>query len=362
MESIIPNSIKEPFDPATLKVEVKNATIGQLIEMLKNDLIDLSPDFQRYKDLWSKEKKSQLIESILLGLPLPSFYFYIDTKKNKWVVIDGLQRLSTFLDFFIAGKLQLSGLQLLAEQYGGKSYSDLDYFERLSVSMHPVTLNVISGEAAIKAKYHIFQRLNSKGTPLTQAEIRNALYQGPALDMIGELASSQSFSRILNKGVSNKRMADKDYILRFVAFYITDYEKDYDGKMDDFLNSTLEVLNKKENSYYLNDISTNFHMALDTCFELLEENAFRKPTKSGKKNPISKTLFESTMVAIAHLSTDERRELLSRKKDFQRNYQEMFNDEFLVKALLNGTGSYRSVLYRFGIMKNMVIKTLKGTK
>ena len=93
--------ITKPYDPDKIKVDQQNVNLGFIIEMLENDEIDLMPDFQRSMDLWNETQKSQLIESLLLGLPLPSFYFSVDDKTDKWLVVDGLQRLCTFKDFIV---------------------------------------------------------------------------------------------------------------------------------------------------------------------------------------------------------------------------------------------------------------------
>jgi hypothetical protein len=100
------------FDPDKIRVDQQNTNLGYLIEMLQYGEIDLTPEFQRSMDLWNQKQKSQLIESLLLGLPLPSFYFSVD-RSDKWVIVDGLQRLCTFNDFIIKNELKLSGLEYM---------------------------------------------------------------------------------------------------------------------------------------------------------------------------------------------------------------------------------------------------------
>ena len=80
MATLINTPIDKPFDPSSLKVEVKNTTVGQLTDMLRNGMIDFQPDFQRHGDLWGAAKRSRLIQLLILGLPLPSFYFFIDAE------------------------------------------------------------------------------------------------------------------------------------------------------------------------------------------------------------------------------------------------------------------------------------------
>lgn len=162
MSGMFSTPIKEPFDPSSLKVEVRNTTVGELCEMLRNGLIDLHPGSQQQMNLWDDKKKSSLIELIILGIPLPSFYFYIDTNKKEWIVIDGLQRLCSLDDFIVKENFTLQNLNLIKNTYEGKKYNDFTYFERLELNMRPVTLNVISGNVFNEAKNAIFNAINFK--------------------------------------------------------------------------------------------------------------------------------------------------------------------------------------------------------
>ena len=106
-------TITIPFDPNSIDVDMATVNLGLLIDQLVNEEIDLQPDFQRASDIWTPTAKSRLIESILLGLPLPSFYFSEDIYSQKLSVIDGLQRLCAIKDFVIDKKLKLYNLQFL---------------------------------------------------------------------------------------------------------------------------------------------------------------------------------------------------------------------------------------------------------
>lgn len=366
MPSLFNTSINSPFDPASLRVEVKNTTVGQLVDMLKRRLINMQPDFQRHGHLWSKDKKSRLIESIILGLPLPSFYFYIDESDEKWVVIDGLQRLCAISDFMVEQKLRLSGLQFIGDMHNKYQFDDFSYFEQLDMLMRPVTLNVISGASSSEAKYIIFQRINSEGTQLSPAEIRNALFHGKAMDLIRKLAESHEFENSTNNSVSQKRLLHYDYVSRFIAFYIMGYEDYPSNDMDKFIGNALDVINKDSDVNKLSLLSNIFYNALSICYSLLGANVFRQPLsandrriKEVKSNPISISLFEAMMYSVAVLSADQQQVLLARKNKYCELYQEIFKDEFLRKELSNGTNRYKSVYYRFSKMEELVKSVLK---
>ena len=357
MPGLFPTPIKEPFDPSNLKVEVKNTTIEHLITMLKNDLIDLQPDFQRRGNLWNEQEKSSLIESIILGLPLPSFYFYIDTAIKKWIVIDGLQRLCALNDFMVTQNLKLDELELLGKTHNGKFYDDFSYFEQLDMTMKPVTLNVISGNASNEAMYIIFQRLNSKGTQLSSAEIRNAVYHGPAIEFVKHLATSSEFLTATFNSISTKRLKPLDYVSRFIAFYIQGYESYKNDKMDTFIGNALNSLNKDQSEF--TKIETAFKKSLSLCHKLLGDNAFRQPTSNdNRKNPISISLFEATMYATSKL-TERECDILQKKQDlFRTKYANMFNDISVRRHLSNGTNKSQSVQARFKIIETTIKESI----
>lgn len=361
--NIIPCRIDKPFDPSMLKAEVKNTTIGELCSMLKNDLIDLQPDFQRNADLWSAKKKSQLIESLILGLPLPSFYFFVDRENKKWVVIDGLQRLCSLKDFFVDKKLRLQGLQFIEDTHKSRSVDDFSYFEQLEMSMRSVTLNIISGESSVEAKYIMFQRINSNGTKLQPAEIRNALYHGSSMEFAKELANQLSE----NYGISCKRLNALDYALRYIAFTLCCYELYEDDRMNDFIGNVLSYMNEHYQDEDYTALQSKFTQSLDVCSKLLGSDVFRKPLSPQdrkndniKKNPLSISLFESTMCAVSKLNKAQIDLLLSKKALFVQLYTEMFDDPDFAKYISNGTNKYKAVCYRFSSLAKIVDKTLNS--
>ncbi|MFY8186989.1 MAG: DUF262 domain-containing protein, partial [Flavobacterium sp.] len=158
--------ITKPYDPNKIRIDHQNINLGSIIENLVHEEIDLNPDFQREADLWSDSKKSQLIESILLGLPLPSFYFSEDDSSNnnqiKWQVVDGLQRLSTLKSFIIDKTLKLQGLEFLKD-YEGKKYEDLSREDARKISGFKVNIYIIDKQTPKNVKFLIFKKVNTAG-------------------------------------------------------------------------------------------------------------------------------------------------------------------------------------------------------
>ncbi|WP_165157838.1 DUF262 domain-containing protein [Parabacteroides sp. ZJ-118] len=148
------NNLKGPFDPNDIDVDISVVNLGSLLEQLEYREIDLKPEFQRSSDVWSRESKSRLIESILLGLPLPSFYFSEDPATNKLVIVDGLQRLCALKDFWIDKKLVLEGMQFLTD-LEGKAVGDLDRTQIRRIKSLKVTLNTLRKNTPPEVKFVI---------------------------------------------------------------------------------------------------------------------------------------------------------------------------------------------------------------
>src|SRR5690554_5016692 len=205
--------IIHPFNPNEIEIETPPYTVGYLMDNIEHNEINMNTDFQRSGNLWSEDKQSRLIESILLGLPLPAFYF--DTSNNPWDIIDGLQRCCSIQNFCVKKTLQLKGLEFLGyrngEQYlEGKSFDDLDRTLQRSIITRPITINKLK-KADKNVRYVLFKRLNTGGLELTSAEIRNAVFQGVPADTLKELSEIQEFKNATGNRISFKRMEDRDF-------------------------------------------------------------------------------------------------------------------------------------------------------
>ena len=232
-ELINEDHITSPFDPGLIDIDTKQPTISNIIDQIKNNEIDLSPAFQRASNLWDQGKQSRLIESILLRIPLPAFYFDVEIEKdsagipvNIWHVIDGLQRLSSISNFILPDlqgmiPLKLSGLEFLSH-LNGKMFSELPGpYQRLILQTQLIVYLIKPGTPE-NVKFNIFKRVNTGGIPLTQQEIRHALNQGIPAEFLKELASSNHFVTATRGKIDSSRMLDREYVNRFLAFYLLD--------------------------------------------------------------------------------------------------------------------------------------------
>ena len=349
------NSIEDihgPFDPNAIDVDISVVNLGSLLEQLEYNEIDLRPEFQRTSDVWSPVKKSRLIESVLLGLPLPSFYFSEDPETNKLLVVDGLQRLCAFSDFCITKKLKLKGMQFLTE-LEGRTYEKLDRTQIRRIKSLKVTLNTLRKNTPQRVKLVIFQRVNTAGVPLTAQEMRNALYQKKATDLLKEMAKLDSFSKATGGKIPSKRMTDCDFANRFVAFYL--YRNDYDGNLDEFMGDALEKVNKMQQQE-IDFILKTFDRSMQICYKLLGNTAFKRPDPQ-KPNSFLKTnkaIFEVLSVSIAQLTDNEQKILVQKKNRFQNEIYSLFKNKDFIKSITSGTAKTPQVEYRHTKVQQLI--------
>lgn len=345
--------ITKPFNPNEIDVDISTVNLGSLIDQLENDEIDLQPDFQRVTDVWDNVKKSRLIESILLGLPLPSFYFSENPVSQKLSIIDGLQRICAIRDFVLEKEnpLKLEGLQFL-KNFDGFTFSQLARPEVKRIKSLKITMNTLRKGTPLDVKYIIFQRVNTAGVPLTPQEMRHALNQGPAAIFIKELADMESFKKATNYSVESKRMQDRDFVNRFIAFFIGYH--DYMGDLDMFLNDKMGELNKMT-SEQRDDIRVSFDKAMKCCYEIFKKDTFRKRYRQeDRRKPISKSVYDTLSVNIAWLSDEERKLLLRNTEAFKAGMIRLFNDKKFDFSITTGTGKKYNVEQRFTMVKSLI--------
>ena len=345
------------YDPEKINIFTREPTIEQLLRRIDEEALDLAPDFQRQADIWKPDVKSRLIESILIRIPLPAFY--IDaTNEDKWLVVDGLQRLSA-LKHFISDKsnnrLRLSGLEYLTD-LEGKTYDDLERRHQRRIEETQVTVYLIEKGTPPEVKYNIFKRINTGGTPLSPQELRHALNPGQASKFLAKLSKGIEFQQVVNLSESKKkRMDDREFILGFLAFTLTSY-KDYDGNRDSFLSQALFKANHLPEEE-LKLIENNFKKAMISAYNIFGENAFRKISKKSKKKyPVNKALFESWSVNLSKLSERKIQILENRKQNLIETFiNYVDNDKEFLSAISQAANK---VEYRFITIEKIIQEVL----
>ncbi|MFN0034322.1 MAG: DUF262 domain-containing protein [Saprospiraceae bacterium] len=352
------DSVAVPFDPKAIKITPRIISLDMLIKRLANDEIHLNPDFQRLF-VWKDERQSRLIESLLLRLPLPAFYF--DGKDDsKWEVVDGLQRLSTIKRFVIdkENNLRLTGLEYL-RQFEGKSFDELPRDLQRPIEEAPVTAYIIEAGTPDEVKFNLFKRINTGGLMLTAQEIRHALNQGLPATTVKELADDEAFKNATVWKIAQNRMEDCDFTTRFVAFYLLGFQA-YEPDMDNFLNKGMkEIKNPRTNLIQLRE---NFRSAMETAWKIFEIDAFRKRYEEGaKRKPINKALFEVLSVSFARLAADnpERLKILRKRgAAFRKRFIRLMNDSEFDRAITHGTGQKYTVEKRHSKIWEIINETI----
>lgn len=224
-------------------------SIYEYLRKLNAGSIILSPDFQRH-EVWKPEQKSKFIESVLRGLPLPPIYL----KKNsegRYIVVDGLQRTSTLRDF-MSGYLQLTGLEPEEKNVlNGATIDTLDNIRaglRARIEDRQLFVYVMEPSVPMSVVYDVFNRINTGGTQLSRQEIRNCVFQGSSTRLLKEIAESRDFKESIGYGIQELRMKDREAVLRCLSFVVLNYELDYDGSMDKFLEKSMTRINKMTES------------------------------------------------------------------------------------------------------------------
>lgn len=350
--------ITQPFSPNDIEISNPPMNLGDLIDMISYGWIDFKTEYQREEDLWSPVKQSRLIESALLGLRLPAFYFEEVSKKN-WKIIDGLQRCCAIRNYCVEESFALCDLEFL--NFNGLKYSELSFELKRDIRMLPITVNVLSKGTPDKVKYILFKRLNTGGIELKPQEIRNAVFQGKAIELVKEMAHNDWFRNATGYMIPTKRMQDQDFVTRFMAFYLLGYEN-YEPDLDNFMNTCLEKINKgiiSDDS--ISKMKIDFSKSMRLAEEIFGDDAFRKrESENDKKRPINKAYFEVIAVSFANLSEDDCNRLAANKKYFKELLMdEMRNNKSYNNSFSGGTGQRESVKLRFTKFNEIIGKALK---
>lgn len=320
-----------PFSAADIDIYPQQVTVFNIVRRLESGELDLSPDFQRSQDIWNRQQQSRLIESLILGIPIPSFYFTDDREKkegsirSKWQVVDGLQRLCSIRNFMVEdATMKLTGLEYL-KQFEGMAFNDLPAPYRRNIEETQLTAYLIRSTTPEAVRFNIFKRLNTGGKPLSQQEIRHALNQGVAADFLKRMAEHPLFRETTLGKANPKRMSDREFVNRFLAFRILPLERYAD--MDSFLNQSLKRFAALDEAART-AIESDFLDSLSVLHETLQEKAFcRFDSVAGKWLPnLNKALFEVFTSVLSQLPHEAR--MRFRANPFAlKEYKNLFLDD-----------------------------------
>lgn len=350
--------IDKPFDPDKIKVTTERKGIDLIVRRIDHGEVDLAPEFQRRARVWHPRRKSQLIESLLLRIPLPVFYVAAN-QKDDWAVVDGLQRLTTIYDF-MKNEFGLSGLEYL-DKLDGMTFGRLDRAMQRRIEETELVINVIQPGTPEEVMINIFKRINTGGVPLTGQEIRNALNKGPVREFLRALAGTEQFSAATDGRVRDDRMDAQEMVLRFLAFRLMPWSDYKLNDLDAFLNDAMRQLNAKSTDER-EALATDFKRAMNAAVRIFDADAFRKPRiLSGGRNPVSKPLFEAWSVNLAALNDQQLEDVVRDRTSVRDNFQALVKDdaEFVI-SISYSTGVPRRVAKRFSAIQKLLEQTGAG--
>lgn len=332
-----------PIDGVLIRTETR--TVHDVVRRMTAGTYIMDPDFQR-DFVWNEDQQSKLIESALMRIPLPVFYL-AEREDGKIVVVDGLQRLTTFRRF-LKDEFALRKLAY-ASHLNGRKFSDLQPKLQNRIEDTNLVLYLIDQKVPETAKLDIFDRVNS-GVALTRQQMRNCIYLGPGTRWLKSASRTESFRAATGGSLNSLTMRDRECINRFCGFYLLGVDS-YRGDMDAFLAETLRVMNGYEAST-LQGLFTTFERSMRNNLRLFGKYAFRKHSSaSDRRNVINIALFDVYSVLMADFAVDS---LLRRAgKVHAAFYRLMENSEF-EDAISFSTNSTRQVQTRFRLARKSV--------
>ena len=301
------------------------------------------PPFQR-SYVWNIRHASRFIESLLLGLPVPEIFLSRDFDSDKYVVIDGQQRLRS-IQFFYDGLFnpsavpststvfKLTGVQ---QEFEGMTYEGLGRNDRFRIDNSIIHATVVKQDVPAKdntSVYHIFDRINSSGTRLTPQEMRSAIYHGKLIDKLNALNDELVWRSIFGKVSS--RQKDQELILRFLAFYFD--SDNYRPPMTEFLTKFVGK-NRNPEDAFLENASQVFVSTMTAFERALGRGAFR-PDRA-----LNAAVFDSMSVALARRIASTG--LTPNLDDIKAVHSDLLKDPDYVDAVSRRTANEQSVKTR----------------
>lgn len=336
-----------------LITSVVDYNLQSLSDLIANKTIDMVPKYQR-RYRWDDERKSKLIESFLMNVPVPPIFLNEDSY-GSYSVIDGKQRLSAIHEF-MTGKLRLQKLTIFSD------VNDMYFFDLTkklqSVIRTRPTLRaiIILRQSDDDVKFEVFHRLNTGGVRLNPQEIRNSTFPGPLNDKILFLSEHKEFHKLLgiknkNKSAIYKEMKDAEFVLRYFAYRDSWYN--FSGAMKRSLDAYM-LINQYMEINRLNELSQDFLKTIRVVGSCFGENSFKRwLTNSNKwKNKVSAPLYDAQVFAFRGYSESQ---ILEKKEQIEIAFKNLFNNDVFLRAIESSTSAPVNFTTRIQMVKDILI-------
>ena len=324
--------LQKDLDQQRRQVDVENfdLTLGELVRMAENHELVIAPEYQR-KFRWTPKDESYLIESLFLGLPVPSLYV-ASNPDGTWEVVDGLQRISTLIHFVsesdaafhslgVAAPLRLQGLTKLAS-FNGLTFAELPTPLRLHFTKRSLRVTALSDKSDPDIRFEVFERLNKGGVTLTPQEVRACIFRGPFAELLRELAANETFSKLVRlQQVHRNDGTREELVLKFFAYF--ERPAQYDGKVTAFLNSYMKEVASDPNVATRREV---FEKAITALYKAV-------------KGPILRTGYHVTPLNQAEAIMVAAARLITSGKKIKEPVKGWLDDAELVKFSTKGTNT-----------------------
>lgn len=349
-------TIQEQLDQNRRTVSFDNydITVRQLFDMISENQIELQPEYQRHF-IWDDVRQSQLIESIFLGIPVPNL-FMATNPDSTWEVIDGLQRLTTVVNFLgdqelirrtnLKGrKLRLNGLEKVSSM-NGYFFEDLPRSVQLTFLTRPVRVTVLNDKSDLTVRYDLFERLNTGGVVLHPQEIRNCVYLGEFKDFIVECSRNTNFNSCVKMTENAERTGSKEeLVLKYFAYF-------EDRQL--FVHSVKEFLNdymKRKTRTFKN--RANLLELFTTTFTTIDNLLPNGIVRGNRINITPLILYEAISIGVADTIVQGHQALITTDK-----LQHLLNDDELRRLTTGATNSRAKVNDRISYVNNHLVNAV----
>lgn len=290
------------------KTDSYSMSIGELVNLYKNEEIIIRPEYQRLFR-WSNSQKVKLVESLILGIPIPSIFVY-QNDDGIWELVDGLQRVSTILQLFgiLNGSdpLVMEATKHIPAFEGVKwdnpqnADKEIPATLKLAIKRSKIDLTIILNDSDPRAKFEVFQRLNTGGSNASNQEIRNnimIMVNPEKFTWFNDLTSDQNFLETLS--LSDRLLEEQYHMelgLRFIALSFFDYNIKKD--VSDYLDEINELILDKDQEF-LQSISVNFRATFQMLSRILGEKSFKKYNGTDFKGKFLESSFEAISTGLS---------------------------------------------------------------
>ena len=324
--------------------------IRSLIGRLKDGTLHVrplsnKPRFQR-QYIWSNRLASDLIESILLNIPIPPCYV-AQTEDFELYVIDGQQRIFSIYRF-VENQFKLTRLEVMSE-LSGRYYHQLDRRIQKQITTHTLRTVMIAKESHPEIQFDVFERLNTKTKPLNAQELRNCVYRGGLNDLLETLSQYEPWLNILGRKKPDDRFRDQEMILRFFAFHVLGLSS-YRTPQKHWLNDIARQ-GREYSPDRLEDLANVWKKTIDKCLLIFSpEECFRRPDDT-RRRPVNRGLMDLTMTTLSNIP---RGRVIEKRDEFRQRYANLFCDDEFQELVSRSIDHKNRLTSRFKIWQREV--------